>query len=591
MSAAGLGVNTSNTNQALAEGLAGLTQGLVQGMKLRYLNEQAAREQATYEREDNERKAAQRGLGLLAGEAGYQPPDNTADTAHGVSQIQAGADAVKEATAGTPIAFMGDMLSRGAASSSKPLGQALDWQALKRHQADFMSKVQAEVAGMDPRVGAQILDAAKQGMAEDAMLLHRSHAVSQGHDDLVSGAYDVFTPDGQVLRDPAMVKSISNMLTQVEQGIITPEQFEARVGPLREQAHASWVENKQRFYRAQSAQKDLDALAATGAKLPDAAVAAQHRFATGRYDPKQFDSDWPHILKGEVLYDGEWEMPQVVEKLKKLKEQTAQSAADAQAALAEERRQSAYAKSPMGQAREFMYQRALEKAKGDRASADHWRESFNDAMKSPGRSISEATEIANVATGLKVALPANGTVGAGAPPPAGDGTPAPAPFDAEAAVQSLRAVPPAQQQVSIGAIAAKYGDAAALSVIKALGMTGGAPSKKDERGAAFERLLADPSQALKGVFEQSYGNLSDEESKAYWEKQVGADNAAKEQKARAAEQEKKNDAEFDAERKAMADEKDNDSRHALEYKWMKKYGANKAQLNLFMEGRWKPQPK
>ncbi len=420
LKAATLGADTSNTNQALAEGLAGLTQGMVQGMKLRFLKEQQQREQATFEREENERKAAQRGMSLLGGEEAYQLPDSGAQVDEAMPQIQAGADAVRDATRGTPVEFMGDMISRGAMSSSKPLGQHFDWENLKKHQAEFAAQMQQELAQADPREAAFLLAQMKEGFKEDASLLHRSHAVSQGHDEILGGAFDTFTASGEVLRDEAMMKSLMGKLEMVENGQMSPEQYEATVGPLREQAHASWVENKQRFYLAQSAQRDLDQMSGNGDEIPDAAVSAQHELAVGRYDPKQFKADWPELKKGNIKYKGDWERPETVAKLQLLERQLLEAQTAAAQALAQQRRADAQAKSPMGQVRRFMYERALQKAKLSDEQRKEWGEAYLKSRSVLGRTEAEAVKDANTATGQNIApVPDAGGGDGKTPPPDG----------------------------------------------------------------------------------------------------------------------------------------------------------------------------
>ena len=65
----------------------------------------------------------------------------------------------------------------GALSSSKPLGQAFDWENLRKHQEEFLGLVRKEVEQMDPREGAAILREVQDALKEDAQLLHRSHAL------------------------------------------------------------------------------------------------------------------------------------------------------------------------------------------------------------------------------------------------------------------------------------------------------------------------------------------------------------------------------------------------------------------------------
>jgi hypothetical protein len=279
-----------------------MTQGFVQGMKLKMMREQQTREQQEFEREQAERQAAASGAALL-GTAGQYQPQKTPEQqlsldAADYQQKQAGA-----AMQGTVLAPAGMMLSSGAMSSSKPMGQAIDWENLKKHQSEFMSQASKAAAAMDPRLAGPFMEQARKAMQEDAVNLRRSHVSSWAQDGLISGMFYPPNPvDGAPFPDQGIAQKVSEIADAIQTGTVDPEQGQRQLQQIADLATNSRIEVRQRRSIVEQGRMMLDKSKQEGKVPTDEAEQWLDLYETGQIDRQTFQKDWPELAKGNVPY-------------------------------------------------------------------------------------------------------------------------------------------------------------------------------------------------------------------------------------------------------------------------------------------------
>ena len=302
LSAAELGVPTSNANASIADAITQATQGFVQGMKLKMMRESADREQQDFNQRQAERQAAASGAALL-GTAGQFDAQKTPEQQLQLDALDYGTKQAGQALMGTPLAPAGAALSSGMMSSSKPLGQAMDWHNLKQHQSEFMAQAAKAAAAMDPRLAGPFMAQARQAMQEDAANLRRSHVTSWAHDGIVNGMFFPPNPaDGSPIPDEGIASKVTEIGNAIETGTMDPEAGQHMLQQIADQATNARVEVRQRKSLVMHARQTLDKAKQEG-KLPtDDAEHLVDLYDTGQIDKQAFMADWPDLSKGYVPY-------------------------------------------------------------------------------------------------------------------------------------------------------------------------------------------------------------------------------------------------------------------------------------------------
>ena len=387
LSAAGLGVPTSNANASIADAITQMTQGFVQGAKLKMLRDQQDREKEQWERQKAQDAAQARAYGILGEQAGWQPnsaqpqgpPGMGGEPAAGgiISGPQpqdaaaqagprTGSDAFFAPSTTTPAqgppssatgsgpsvpaqvqgpAFQqvqgppaqkpldASAVAAGAMSSSMPLGQSLDYQNLMAHQQALLRQLMPELGKMDPRVAQLVHGQVLEGFKRDADLLSRSHFTSEVHDQWLRGAFNEIGPDGSDIQDPQLGEMIMGIAKQVETGQLSVEDGNAQLNGLKMQAAHSRLQALQRGSRVRLAEGQLAELEQGGTVPHPDAHSAFDTFKRGG-DMRTFDEDWPEYVKGNVKYKNEWVKPDV---------KAAREQADTDNAVAEAKQRAAMA--------------------------------------------------------------------------------------------------------------------------------------------------------------------------------------------------------------------------------------------------------